>query len=117
MSWKLPPERARLLALAIAQENLHASVRDAWQAVVSGVLHGWLVPGEGPRSLAATIARLERLGLVTEEELSLELVANDPAQLVVTLICDSWTVPTEAFVAALRQLDLDYRAGKGAEPG
>lgn len=117
MNWRLPADRARLLALAIAQENLDAAVRDGWQAVVSAVLHGWILPGEGRTSIPAVLARLERLGLVIEEDYALELVEDDRERLVVSLVGERWTVPTQPFLAALRQLDADFRAGKGlSEP-
>jgi hypothetical protein len=116
MTSQLPPDRARLLALAEAQQIDDPDVRESWPAVVTAIRGGWLLPGDGPYSIPGSIERLERTGLVSVEEYAIEEDDDDPASLLVTLIADTRRVPREAFLRELRRLDDDYRAGRGAAP-
>jgi hypothetical protein len=116
MTGDLPPDRARLLALAEAQPIDDPGVRASWPAVVAAIRGGWLLPGDGPYSIPASIDRLERTGLVSVEEYAIEEDDGDPRILLVTLIGDTRRAPRDAFLRELRRLDDDYRAGRGPDP-
>ena len=110
----LPPDRARLLALAEGRNVADAAVRESWPAVTTAIRCGWLLPGDGPYSISASLDQLERTGLVSVEEYAIEEDYEDPGRLLVTLIADTRPVPRDAFVAELRRLDDDFRAGRSA---
>jgi hypothetical protein len=109
----LPPDRARLLALAEAQPIADPEVRESWPAVITAIRGGWLLPGDGPYSIPGSIDRLERTGLVSVEEYAIEEDDADPASLLITLIGDTRRVPREELLRELRRLDDDFRAGRG----
>ena len=116
MTGHLPPDRARLLALAEAQPIADPEVRESWPAVVTAIRGGWLLPGDGPYSIPGSLDRLERTGLVSVEEYAIEEDDADPASLLITLIGDTRRVPREELLRELRRLDDDFRAGRGPQP-
>ena len=109
----MPPDRARLLALAEARLIDDPAVRAAWPAVVTAIRSGWLLPDNGPYSIPATIDQLQRTGLVSVEEYALEDDDQGSDSLLVTLIGDTRRVPRESFLRSLRGLDDEFRAAPG----
>jgi hypothetical protein len=111
------PDRARLLGLAQAQPIEDPELANAWTAIVTAIRSGWLVPGDGPHSIRGSLAQLDATGLLSVEEYTLEDDDEHSARALVTLIGDTWSVPRNALVAALRRLDDEFRAGHGPGRG